>query len=77
MKHNVPVILSNFLFALFEKNNDTPKEAANQTALAITNAVELLYPKKNNHVYLRNEWTQEYCQQLIVLLNTINKKGTL
>lgn len=57
-------IAANFLFAVFNKHEHTPEVAAEKTELIIEQAVALLYPKENNHIEFRDEWTLKYCSYL-------------
>ena len=54
-------IAANFLFTIFSTNEYHPEAAAEKTELVIRQAVELLYPKENNHIDLREDWIIKYC----------------
>lgn len=64
-------LLTNFLFILFDKYDSNPEKAAEKTALAIRNAISILYPKECNHASIRKDWIVKYCTHLRNTLDEI------
>ena len=58
-------LAAGFLFAMFERCENTPEEAAMHTENVICMAVEMLYPHDTiEHRKLRNEWILKYAAYL-------------
>ena len=58
-------LAAGFLFAMFERCENTPEEAAMHTENVICMAVEMLYPHDTTeHRKLRNEWILKYAAYL-------------